>query len=101
MRYGIKVSTFAKKDKKDIIQYLAQYSVSAPLKFKQELERYIDLIRQTPNIFSTYYANPYYRNVVVFGSYVMFYTVNEADGIVFIYRVLHGAQDIENILKTE
>ena len=98
MGYTVRTSTFAKRDKSSIVKYLEQYSVSAPIRFKQELENYIDLVSRTPYIFATYHADPRYRHVVVFGSYVMFYTVNEADKTVFVYRILHGAQDIENIL---
>ena len=98
MAYTVKPSTFAKRDKKNIVDYLAQYSVNAPQKFKNELKKYIGIIGKTPNIFSVYNANPDYRHVVVFGSYVMFYTVDEASKMVFIYRILHGSQNIENIL---
>jgi len=98
MTYRISVSTFAKSDRKGINKYLAQFSVSAPVKFKSELKRYIGIIGETPEIFSEHYANPKYRHVVVYGSYVMFYTIDEDEKVVFIYRILHGAQDIANIL---
>ena len=94
----VKTSVFAKMDKKSIVQYLSQYSVNAPLKFKNELKKYIGIIAETPNIFSEYHANPNYRHLIIYGSYVLFYTVNEFDNTVFIYRILHSSQDIVNIL---
>ena len=96
--FAVKMSTFSKTDRQNISQYLAQYSASAPNRFKQELERYIGIIGETPLIFSTYNADPRYRHVVIYGSYVMFYTVDETAKTVFVYRVLHGSQNIENIL---
>ena len=98
MAYKIKPSLFAKEDRKDIAKHLSQYSVNAPIKFKNELKRYIGIVAQMPEIFSKYYANPEYRHVVVYGSYVMFYTVDEIEKIVYICRILHGSQDIESIL---
>ena len=98
MRYTAKASTQAKNDRKRIVKYLSQFSVNAPIKFKQELKKHIDFVTSTPNMFSRWDSNPDYRHVVIFGSYVMFYTVDEASKIVFIYRILHGSQDIANIL---
>ena len=92
MTYKVVPSIFAKDDKKSIIEYLSQYSVNAPVKFKNEMKRYFGIIGQTPDIFARYNANPAYRHVVVYGSYVMFYTVNETDKIVYVYRILHGAK---------
>lgn len=98
MKYTVDPSVFAKTDRKNIIKYLEQYSTAAPVKFKQALKKYIDIISDMPNIFSRYNANSNYRHVTVFGAYIMFYTVNEAEKRAFIYRILSGAQDIENIL---
>lgn len=98
MSYQVKVSIFAKKDRLNITKYLSQYSVNAPRKFKNELKRYLNLIGEKPGIFAVFAANHAYRHVVVFGSYTLFYTVNEAEKIVMVYRILHGAQDIESIL---
>ena len=99
MKYTVKPSVYAKTDRKNIVQYLEQYSIAAPVKFKQALKKYIDIISDTPNIFSKYSADSSYRHVTVFGAYIMFYTVNEAEKTVLIYRILHGAQDIERILQ--
>ena len=98
MGYSVNISIYAKTDRKNIVSHLAQYSVNAPRKFRQELKKYIGIINQTPLIFSRYDYNPDYRHVVIYGSYVMFYVVNETDKTVLIYRILHGAQDIEKIL---
>ena len=98
MAYTVKPSIHAREDRKNIVRYLSQYSVNAPYKFKNELKKYIQILSQTPLIFAAYNFNPEYRHVVIYGSYVIFYTVNEKDRTVFIYRILHGAQDIENIL---
>ena len=101
MAYRVTTSTFAKDDRKSIVQYLSQYSANAPVKFRNELKKYIGIVSQSPEIFSKYNANPNYRHVVVYGSYVMFYTVEESKRIVYIYRILHGSQDIESILLTK
>ena len=98
MAYKVKTSIFAKDDRKSITQYLSQYSSNAPIKFRNELKKYIGIVSQSPEIFSKYNASPNYRHVVVYGSYVMFYTVEESERIVYIYRILHGSQDIESIL---
>jgi len=58
MAYKVKTSTFARDDRRSIVKYLSQYSVNAPDKFRNELTKYIDIIGQSPEIFSKYYANP-------------------------------------------
>ena len=98
MKYQVKSSILAKADRQRITKYLAQYSTSAPEKFKQELKRYLDLIGEQPNLFAVFPANPNYRHVVVFGSYSLFYTVNETGKTVWVYRILHAAQNTEGML---
>jgi plasmid stabilization system protein ParE len=98
MSYVVKPSRFAKEDRNDITHHLERYSKTAPTRFNKELKKYIEIISDTPHIFSVYQSRPKYRHVVVFGSYVMFYTVDESLRIVCIYRILHGAQDIDNVL---
>jgi len=98
MSYSVKPSRFAKEDRKNITIYLEQYSKTAPSRFSKELKKYIGILSETPFIFSEYQSKPEYRHVVIFGSYVMFYTVDESLKTVYIYRILHGAQDIESIL---
>jgi len=96
--YKIKISKQARTDKNDIVNYLAQFSITAPLKFKSELKKNLDIITKMPNIFALWDYDPRYRHVVVFGSYVLFYTVDEINKLVYVYRILHGSQDIEKIL---
>jgi len=98
MSYRVKTSIFAKADRIEITKYLGQYSASAPIKFKSELNRYLYLIGEKPEIFAVFAANPTFRHVVVFGSYTMFYTISEVEKTVMVYRILHGAQDISGIL---
>ena len=99
MAYTVYASAFAKTDRKNIANHLARYSLNAPQKFRIELKKYIEIIRRTPNIFSTYHSNPEYRHVVLYGAYVMFYTVDESEKTVSIHRILHGSQDIANVLS--
>jgi len=98
VKYSIKPSFLSKNDKKEIIRYLEQYSSTAPVKFKKELKKYLQILNSTPYIFAVYNTNPEYRHVVVYGSYVLFYTVDDVNKEVFVYRILHGAQDIGNII---
>ena len=98
MSYTVIPSRFAKEDRKNITVFLEQYSKTAPARFNNELKKYISILGDTPYIFSIYQSNPEYRHVVVFGSYVVFYTIDDETKTVYIYRILHGAQDIENIL---
>jgi len=98
MSYTVKPSRFSKEDRKNITAFLEQYSKTAPARFNNELKKYINILGDTPHIFSKYQSNPEYRHVVVFGSYVMFYTIDDDLKIVCLYRILHGAQDIDNIL---
>ena len=98
MKYTVKPSVFAKTDKKEIIKHLDQYSTTAPTRFRQALKKYLDIISDNPHIFSVYQASPAYRHVVVYDSYVIFYSIDEQTKIVLLHRILHGAQDIENVL---
>jgi len=98
MNYTVTPSRFAKEDRRNITVFLEQYSKTAPKRFNNELKRYITILGNTPHIFFVFQSNPEYRHVVVFGSYVILYTIDDELKIVYIYRILHGAQDIENIL---
>jgi len=88
----IKTSVYAKADRKAIVKYLSQVSVTAPIKFRQALKKHISIIASSPHIFSRCDFNPNYRHVVVFGSYVLFYSVDEVSNEILIYRILHGSQ---------
>jgi plasmid stabilization system protein ParE len=98
MYYTVTPSRFAKEDRRNITVFLEQYSKTAPSRFNNELKKYINILGDTPYIFSEYQSNSEYRHVVVFGSYVIFYTIDDELKTVYVYRILHGAQDIENIL---
>jgi mRNA-degrading endonuclease RelE of RelBE toxin-antitoxin system len=52
------------------------------------IKKYIEIVGQSPLIFSVSDFAPKYRHVVIFGSYVMFYAVDETNKTVFIYRIL-------------
>ncbi|MCL2838743.1 MAG: type II toxin-antitoxin system RelE/ParE family toxin [Oscillospiraceae bacterium] len=91
MGYSIVYLPAAKQDIENIAEYLSQFYANTFKNFMITLEKAIFNLENMPYIGSEYKD---YRRLVV-EDYLVFYKVNDTNGIVKIYRVLRGAQGVE------
>ena len=77
----------------EIKNYLSQFYPSTPQKFLQELKRHIEMLKSTPKMYEEYEGNLSYRKMMIY-DYIAFYRIDENEKTVFLYRILHGRQDI-------
>ena len=89
------VLKLARDDLREIREYLSEFGVNPPKRFRESFEKFCNQVESTPYIYSRYGPNPKYRRAVIKYDYLIFYQVEESNGRVKIYRVLHGKRDIE------
>ncbi|MCL2634816.1 MAG: type II toxin-antitoxin system RelE/ParE family toxin [Oscillospiraceae bacterium] len=91
--YKLEIMKAAQYDYKDILEYLSQFYESTPKKFTEELNKFYDILEESPYAFMVYEPNTQYRRMVV-ADYLVFYKVFEETKRVEIHRILHGARNI-------
>ena len=98
MQHKIVYLDSALQDYFSIIRYASRFYPSTPKKFKDALRKKLDLVRFNPNCCPRVEEFPQFRKLQV-NQYLAFYTVDEENHCVVIHRILHGAQDIQNLLE--
>jgi plasmid stabilization system protein ParE len=97
MRYSIKYSDFFFSDISAVTDYLSKYSSTASIRFKALLRDRIEKAKAMPLMYAILPYAPRYRHIVI-EKYVVVYRVDEEHHRIFMYRLLHGAQDIQSYL---
>lgn len=104
MEYKIIVTKNAKKDIHSIIEYMTFYlcNIQAATNFERSLEHAFDLLKtnaESYQLCSNKKLNSlgYRRLHLLKSKYFMLYRVSR--NIVFIDRIYHQLQDLENIIK--
>ncbi len=97
MIYSVEFSKFFLKDLLVAIDYLSQYSLSAPERFRERLYTRIENLKTAPKVYAEYPFAPEYRHIVI-DKYIAVYRVEEETNRIFMYRLLHGKQDIASYL---
>ena len=95
MKYKLLFSPDSKEDTKAIQLYLRQFSSKAPARFKSLMREKLDKVKSNPQMYEAYRYQPRYRCIPI-ESYLLFYEVSDQEKVIYIYRVLHGAQDTPN-----
>ena len=98
MRYKLQYMETAEWDIENISEYLSNFYPSTPAKFLTAIKQSIENLSDNPYIYAEYEKNPAYRKITV-QNYLVFYKVFEEEGVVRIYRVLHGARNVRDHLK--
>jgi len=98
MKYKIAVLSFAQNDLREIHGYLSTFGENPPRKFREGFEKFVELVSNMPYMFGEYTYNPKYRRAVIIFEYLIFYRVDERNGEVKIYRVLHGKREAEVLI---
>ena len=83
----------ARDDLRGIREYLSEFGLNPPRKFRESFEKFCVQVEKTPYIYSEYEPNKRYRRAVIEYDYLVFYQVEESSGRVKVYRILHGARD--------
>jgi len=92
------ILSLAKGDLQEIHQYLSEFGASPPQKFRIHFEKFCSQVVAMPNMFSQYEYNTSYRIAVIIFDYLIFYKVDENNGNIMIYRVLHSKRNITPLL---
>lgn len=98
-RFSLRLLSIAEQDFLDIIDYLATENLSAAQTVADQLEKQLQSLQRHPFLgkvpSDTKLARMGYR-VLVVGDYLAFYKVRGKT--VVIYRIIHGARDIQPLL---
>ena len=101
--YHLNITNLAEEDILRTSKYISE-ALKAPIaanKLLDEIEKYANIIEETPNIFpivsDVYLAEKRIRFAIV-KNYMMFYIVNENEKLVDVLRFLYGRRDWKNIL---
>jgi toxin ParE1/3/4 len=91
----LRVTPAAETDLFSIWQYIAEDSPAAADRFLRKLRRRMDKLPLSPSVGERQDRFRQGLRSIVEGSYIIFYEVTNES--VDIYRVLHGARDLETI----
>jgi len=95
------VLKLARDDLREIREYLSEFGVTPPKRFRESFEKFCSQVENMPYIYSQYDPIPKYRKAVIEYDYLVFYQVEESNGRAKVYRVLHGKRDIEILLDED
>ena len=84
----------AKQNLREIALYLSQFYENTLGKFMDHLDKSVSHLEEMPYM-GIAFGN--FRRLVV-GDYLVFYKVDEEVRIVWMYRILHGTQNLQNKL---
>jgi len=96
--YNVKLLGIAEKDIDEICEYLSQFYPGTPGKFLDSLDKDFENVNLNPYMYPVYEYNKKYRRIVT-NDYLVFYTIDEENNLVRIYRILNGKQDVKTILE--
>jgi plasmid stabilization system protein ParE len=104
--YSVHVTDIAGEEISTTVRYIADV-LKAPMaanNLLDEIEKYENLLENTPNIFS-FVPDKYLRTkgikYVMVKNYMMFYAINENEKAVDVIRFLHGRRDWKRILENK
>ena len=63
----------------------------------EKLDRALRNLAEMPEIYPIYEYVPVFRKIII-EDYLLFYYINEMDGIIEIHRLIYGRMDIKNQL---
>ena len=104
MKYSVNITDIAEEDILSKVKYISNILKNpvAANNLLDEIERYEEILENTPNIFSYVSDNNLAKKglkFIVIKNFLMFYTVNENDKSVTVIRFLYGRRDWKNLLQ--
>jgi len=97
MKYEVIFSSYANRDIAILAEILAPYPNKARRLFS-EMERKLDLLKNNPLMCEQYSTAPKYRRMNL-EDHTLFYTVDESNRQIRIYRVIYSKRDISKLLN--
>lgn len=97
MKYKAVFSQESREDAKSIQLYLRQFSQNAPSRFKDTLRDKINKVKENPHMYEPYRYQPKYHSIPI-EKYLLFNEVDDKQKIIYVFRILHGAQDTPSYL---
>ena len=94
----LSVLSLAKSDLKEIHLRLSEYGETPPKKFRESFEKFCTQVLNMPFMFAPCEYSPNYRRAVIIYDYLVFYRVDESNGVVKVYRILYGKRNIVPLL---
>jgi len=96
--YNITYSNQAELDLEDAISYIANESVPNALKYLQDYEEKIEILRLNPLLGVSCKSKLIKRacRVLIHQSHIIIYQLNENDENIFLIRIYHGSVDYAN-----
>lgn len=98
MSYSVKYLKLVQDDLCEIRTYLSQFYPGTSRSFQTELRKQIELLKDAPNMYEKYHADPFYRKMPV-GDYLVFYHVDDVRQVIEVHRILHGSRDVRRYIK--
>jgi len=92
MKYKVEYLSIADRDIVALSDALAEYTQKAKRIFL-EMEKKLKLLEDMPYMWPAYQLKPEYRRMVL-EDYLLFYTVDEVEHSVKVYRILYDKMDI-------
>ena len=80
---------------------MSEYGDSPPKKLRDSFEKFCAQVVDMPYMFNQYEYNSDYRKAVIIFDYLVFYKVDESEGEVMVYRVLHGRRSVTPLLDRD
>ena len=99
--YKLEYLPSAEADILEIDSYLYEHNPAAVDKFADSIEKLVEALAQHPFMSPVYEDDPYFRHMTLLYKYRLFYHVDEDDKVVRVYRILHGARDVREIMEFE
>jgi addiction module RelE/StbE family toxin len=97
LNYHVRFTPIAKKDRKEIKNYLSQFYPETPKRFTASLKKHIANIKENPYMYPLYPENPEYRRMVV-DNYIVLYQIYEEVKKIEIHRILRASWDLPKYL---
>lgn len=97
MKYKLLFSPESKEDAKAIQSYLRQFSQKAPVRFRNTMREKLDKVKENPHMYEPYRYQPTYHSMPI-DNYLLFYETDDRNKTIYVFRILHGAQDTPSYL---
>ena len=99
--YNLKYLPSFDVDLTEAEDYLYEFSPAAADKLTQTLDEQMATLVEYPfmyPVYSSFFGDNMYRIMPLPYQFLCFYTVDEEDEIIYVYRVLHSTRDVSKIL---
>jgi len=98
MRYNIDILISANTDFVNICENLLEYGIYQINNFKDSFSKFLDNVSTMPFMFPQYAKKKKYRKAPLAYDYLAFYQINKKARTVIVFRILHGKQNVEDLL---